>query len=368
MQLSVDLRPRKIQDVFGQEAVVKEISELLKSKAWPTSMLLRGHSGTGKSTVAYIVASAINCTSPLPDGNPCGTCVSCKSIQEERFGRDVIVLNANESGGKSDVMDLATYADAAPMYDKKKIIIIEEADSLSAAGKAALLKLLERPRKNIHFILLSMVNGGIPLPIKSRCQTYTFKAFNAKDIMFALKDVLEKMDLWEGDKLPKEFKFDGLASLATSSQGSLREAVQNLQKCLVGEYYTKESIRENLGLMDSGTMNEALDALLDKKASIFYKVLSDLDIQDFFNLSYSILADALVYNLTGYCKSDFYEESNKRLSSHPKLRQLVVFFEEMSKESKPYLRKAYFLSRTANWFSGPGAFRMTEDIPERPRK
>jgi len=351
-QLAIDLRPRKIQDVYGQESVVNEVGKMLKSKDWPTAMLMKGSTGTGKSTVAYIVAAAINCSSPLEDGNPCGVCASCKSIMEERFGRDTIRLNANENGGKSDILDLNAYADVAPMYDPKKVIIIEEADSLSTAAKSALLKLLENPKKNIHYILLSMVNGGIPAPIKSRCQTYSFKSFGAKDIMLALKGILEALNLWEGEALPKSFKFEGLASLATSSGGSLREAVQNLQKCLTGEYYTREAILDNLGVMDSGTLNEALTALLDKKPNVFYQQIENLNIPDFFNLAYSIVTDALIYKMTNYCKSDFYEESNKVLSKHPKLRQVVALFEEISKEAQPYLRKAYFLSKTADWFLG----------------
>jgi DNA polymerase-3 subunit gamma/tau len=353
-QLAITMRPRKIQDVYGQAPVKKEIEALLKSKEWPTAMLFKGPSGTGKSTVAYLVAAAIVCENPDKDGNPCGQCAPCKAVISESFDRDVTVLNANETGGKSDIVELTRYADTTAFYDKAKVILIEEADSLSAAGKAALLKLLERPRKGIHFILLSMFNGGLPPPIQSRCQTFLFKPFTTKDIMFALKELLVKMNLWDEAKLPKTFMFEGLATIASSAKGSLREAVQYLQKCLTGQVYTKEEIRDNLGLLDESSLKEALFALLDKKASEFYKCLGDMDVTDFFNLSYTILTDALVYKMTEISKNDFYEETNKALAAHSRLRQLTAFFDELSKESRPYLRKAYFIGKTADWFMGRG--------------
>ena len=199
--LAITLRPRTFADVFNQSSVVKELEERAVSKDWPTAMLLKGPSGSGKTTVAQIVAMTINC-SALENGNPCGACASCKSIMEERFDRDTLVLDGSTIGVKDDVVSFGNLADMAPMMDKKKVLIIEEADQLSASAKNALHKILEKPRSHVHFILLSMFPNGLPPSIQSRCQTYTFKAFGMKEIAYGLKDVMTTLKLWDDTSIP----------------------------------------------------------------------------------------------------------------------------------------------------------------------
>ena len=362
-QLSIIMRPRKFSDIYNQEGVVKELKARQTSGDWPTAMLMKGPSGTGKTTAAHLVAMTLVCKSLTKEGDPCCECVACKSIIEERFDRDVVVLDGSSFSGKDDVVDFGQIADSAPMYDKKKILIIEEADQLSAQAKSAMLKILEKPRSHVHFILLSMFNTGIPTAIQSRCQTFNFKPFNTKDIMIALKGILEKMNLWNDKSIPDSFKLAGLASIAGSARGSLREGVQYLEKCLVGKYYTVEEIKSNLGIIDESTINGTLMKLLNRDLT-FFTDIADLNIEDFFDIAYSALVDAYVYGMTGYTKNEYYEASTKAMAKSPGLRELLVVMDDLSKETKPYLRKAYFLSKMANWFSKSNAIRpMVEQTP-----
>lgn len=349
-QLSVQLRPRKLDEVYGQPKVVGELKVIAKKNTWPTAMLMKGSTGTGKSTVAYITAAMINCSHPDADGNPCGVCPSCLSIMEERFDRDTFCMNANEDGGKSKVLELIQLTEGAPMYDNKKVFIIEEADALTGAGQSALLKLLETPKSHVHFILLSMTDR-IPKSIVTRCQPYAFRSFNTKEVMLALKGMMEKLNLWNDESIPREFKFEGLATIAGSTDGSLREATQYLQKCLIGKYYTREEIRDSLGIVGEELVNDCLLYLLNKQGASFFSSLGKADIEAFFRMSYANLVNAAVYKFTEDASSSFYEHKLREIAGHLNHLKLLALFDELSAESKPYLNRSYFLSKMVSWFN-----------------
>jgi DNA polymerase III subunit gamma/tau len=349
-QLSISLRPRKFSDIFNQPSVVTELSKRAKDKNWPQAMLFKGPSGIGKTTAALVVAMSINCPNIDKEGNPCCKCRSCLSIIEERFDRDTIVLDGSSFSGKDDMVSFGQATEAMPMYDKKKILIIEESDQLSTSAKNAMLKLLEKPREHVHFILLSMVNSGIPPAIQSRCQTYTFKPFTTRDVMLALKNIMDVSGVWDDASIPSTFKLQGVAAIASASRGSLREAIQYYEKCLVGQYFTKEDIQENLGLVDEDTIQELLAKLLNKDLTFFNDIFS-LDINEFFGIGYAALADSLCYSIAGFTKNSYYEKPIAAMSTHPNLAALVKTFDNISENAKPYIPKAYFYSKIGEYYS-----------------
>lgn len=361
-QLSISLRPRKFSDIYNQPGVVNELQKRAKTKDWPQAMLFKGPSGTGKTTAALITAMTLNCTNPDRDGNPCCKCASCMSIIEERFDRDTIVLDGSSFSGKEDVVAFGQAAEAMPMYDKKKVLIIEESDQLSAAAKNAMLKLLEKPREHVHFILLSMINSGIPVAIQSRCQTFPFKPFTTKDVMMALKDVMDKTGVWTDEKIPKSFKLNGVAAIATSSKGSLREALQYYEKCLVGQYFTPDQIRDNLGLVDEETINSLIRKLVTLDTS-FFSEMDSIDINEFFNVAYSSLSEANIYKVTGYTKNTYYEDFIASMSKESNLKSLLSLFTEIFESPKPYISKAYFFSKIITWFESCDSKKPVGRIP-----
>ena len=370
MQLSIALRPRKLDDIYGQSAIVKQLKNRFSKGEVGQATLLKGMTGTGKTTIAQIIAMTLNCSNRKTTGelitnpihlskevDPCGKCPSCLSISEERFDRNTVRLDGSIAG-KDDVVDFSSMVDGAPMYDKNKVFIIEEADQLSVKAKNALLKLIEKPMKNVYFILLSMVANGIPKAIQDRCQSYNFWAFSKKDVMLALQSDLKRIRLWGKEGIPATFYTDVIPAVAESSQGSLRSAIQAVDSCLAGEFYTLEEARQNLGIVSGAVINEMILNLLDVKPA-FFTAMEDVDLQEFFNLSYAILAGAVSYRITQKTKNEYYEEQTKALSEHQNLFDLLKVFDDI--QSLPYLKKSYVISRFAQYYISKKGRRIVEE-------
>jgi DNA polymerase-3 subunit gamma/tau len=357
MQLSISLRPRKLSDVYGQASIVKALQKRAATNDFPNAMLLKGMTGTGKTTVAQIIAMIINCTAK--EDKPCGICPSCRSIIEERFDRDTHRLDGGASS-KDDVIDFSHLADTSPMYDKNQIFIIEEIDQLSPKAKNALLKLIEKPIKNTYFILLSMNTSGIIPALQSRCQVFTFYPFTTKDILLALQGSLKKIGIWEkiGKEIPETF-IDVLRIIADSSQGSLRTAVQTLESCLTSELYTEEEVRKTFGLVSASSINEMLFSLLNIKKEFFIQ-FEDTDVQEFFNLSYNILSSAAVYRITQQAKNEYFEEQTKALSIHKNLDEVLKIFDDIQVTCGMYLKKSYIMSKISQFYFSKKARRIEE--------
>lgn len=348
MQLSIDTRPIILSDVYGQPTVVKELTTRIKTGKLPKAFLMKGPSGVGKSTCSKIVAMSLVCDHVDSEGNPCGTCSHCKDIINENYALDVSVLDGGSDSGKASVVEFGKMSQMNPMYSRSSVYIIEEADQLSSSAKNSLLKVLEKPSENVYFILLSMVNGGIPKAIADRCQTFKFNEFTTRDIMFGLKNIMERMGIWGDEDIPRTFFTDGLRTIAESSDGSLRNAVQTLDKCLFGKFFTKEDIKEHLGIISSSTVNELLMDASNLKRDFFTK-LDSLDINEVMNLAYNNLSDALQYRITRIAKNDYFEEQTKALANSPYVEDVLGVFEEVM--STPiYMKKQLLGSRMALLF------------------
>ena len=230
-------------------------------------MLFQGPTGVGKTSLAFLVAAAIQCRNVDEQGNACGTCPTCIDIFEEKFTRGCTHMLDGSSSSKDDVISrIAETIHTTPLHGPKHVFIVEEVDQLSTQAKNAFHKFLEKPSPYVHFILLSMseANGNkVPPSIMDRCQPYHFKPISEKDIAYTLKGILEKEGLW--DTLPAEFKKEGLFLLINNAGGSLRRAVQFVERAMIGELYTVEEIEENykfmsetssLGLLKSLVMGE----------------------------------------------------------------------------------------------------------------
>ena len=347
MQMTISNRPQYFDDLQGQSSIVKEMNARKLSHNWPQAMLLKGMTGTGKTSTAQIIAMTLNCKSPETNGNPCLKCSSCLSIIEERFDRDTHQLDGSGSS-KGELLDFGALSGISPMYDQNAIFIIEESDQLSLSAKNSLLKILERPRPNVYFILLSMVNTGLPPAIQSRCQTFNFRAFNTKDIMLGLKNILVNNNLWAIPTIPKEFYLHGLVTIAETSSGSFRTAIQILEKCLIGEYWTPELIRQNLGVVDVTTAYIALDKLLALDAS-FFNDLNSVDINEFFGITYLILSQAASYKFTKIAPNEYFEAQTQAISQNRNLFDLLNVYDDL--QTFPYLKKALLISKFSKYFA-----------------
>ena len=338
-QYSIAYRPRKWEDVYGQSVVVETLKRRVSSDNYPKATLLVGPFGTGKTTIAEILAACMQAS--LPDGNPDWDHPSNKPILNETFTRDTQRLDGSRIGGKGDVVEFTSILKVKPMYDRRRVLIIEEADQLSTAAQNALLKVLEDPDANTHFILLSMNDkNGVSAPIKSRCQVYSIKSLKTVDLMKAMKHVMEVSGDWQNPNIPDEFKLKGLSLIASTSKGSLRVALQNLESCIVAKAYTADKIGELLeDVADDLKMFKMLQLILDKsnEESLWDAIFDAKDPMHFYNYMSMLVAEAILWKQTGYKYSET-AYGLEVLGKHKNIQSLFNVLTTHPLLNKPYVR------------------------------
>lgn len=300
---SLKHRPFSFDEMVGQKGILSEMRKRSSTMSFPEVMIMSGPSGVGKTTLAFIIAALLNDPDPIKneDGSfsPNPESVPSASILNEKFSRDVSFYDAS-SMGKDDVLKLENIVSSAPMFDKNRVVIIDEAQELSKAGKGVTLKLLEKKRSNAFIILCTMDIDAFDKAVKSRGQLYTFRNPTAEEIANHLFQIVEKEDV----NPPDEFFTDGLLTLAENCEGSVRFAVQNLERCLAGEFYTSDSIEKELGFLSNGKLTSMILKLLNKDGSVIKEIL-DFSAKDFFYKASKTLTDAYIYLKSGYISADW---------------------------------------------------------------
>src|SRR5580704_12050905 len=180
-------RPQKFSEVIGQEHVTRTLQNAIEQGRSAHGYIFSGHRGIGKTTVARILAAALNCRSkdhPVPE--PCGICESCTEI---RGGNavDVIEIDAATNRGIDEIRELRDAARYSPARDRYKIYILDEAHQITDAAFNALLKTLEEPPSHVIFMMATTQPKDIPQTIRSRCQHFSFHAVRFDDILAQLK-------------------------------------------------------------------------------------------------------------------------------------------------------------------------------------
>jgi DNA polymerase III subunit gamma/tau len=220
-----EYRPHSFEEILGQEQVIKMLKGQAVSKAFHHSYLFYGHSGTGKTSTARILAMCLNCYSPDPEGEPCGTCASCEATIKGRHW-DVLEVDGARFRGIDDIKDLAYKAYMSPMGNRK-VYIIDECHQLTDTAWNGMLKLLEEPPPHLVIILCTTEYQKIPETIVSRCQLYPF--VKLKDDM--IQDKLLKICRKEGvEPDPIHLRF-----IIEKAGGNMRMAENTLEQvCMLG--------------------------------------------------------------------------------------------------------------------------------------
>ena len=264
-------RPRRLEQVVGQEAVTQTLRNAVSLGRIAHAYLFTGPRGTGKTSTARIMAKAANCREPQ-DGEPDDTCDICQSINEGR-SLDLIEIDAASNRGIDDIRDLRDKVGYTPHEGRYKVYIIDEVHMLTEPAFNALLKTLEEPPGHAIFILATTEIHKVPLTIISRCQRYDFRRISLDTIQTQL-DTLAQL---EGHTAEPE----ALALLARSSSGSLRDAENLLEQALVsyGSPLRAEQVRDLLELGGDERALELARHALKKETKEGLAVINEVSAQ-----------------------------------------------------------------------------------------
>ena len=265
-------RPPVFEDVKGQDHIVTTLKNQIKSDRVGHAYLFCGTRGTGKTSVAKILARAVNCENPV-DGSPCGECAMCKEIAAGN-SMNVIEIDAASNNGVDNVREIIDEVSYSPTRGKKKVYIIDEVHMLSTGAFNALLKTLEEPPSYVIFILATTEVQKLPITILSRCQRYDFHRITIDTIEARLREVVDA----EGIKVEEK----ALRYVAKAADGSMRDSLSLLDQCIAfnyGEELTYDKVLGVLGAVDTEVFNRLFSALYKQDVNAALTLLSDIVLQ-----------------------------------------------------------------------------------------
>ena len=246
-------RPRTFADVVGQEPVVRTLRNAVERGKVHHAYLFVGSRGTGKTSMAKILAACLNCEHG-PTIEPCGECDSCLSIAGAT-SLDVIEMDAASNNSVDDIRELRESVAFAPVSGRRKVYILDEAHMLSTAAWNAFLKTLEEPPPNTVFVLATTEASKVPATVIDRCHRFDFHRPTVEQIV----SVLNRAAGAESIEIPPP----ALAAIARSATGSFRDALGTLEQLLTysGTAISLEDVLAVLGVADARLLAEAIDAV-----------------------------------------------------------------------------------------------------------
>lgn len=256
-------RPQTFAEITGQEHVVRTLKNALETNLVSHAYLFAGPRGSGKTTIARVLAKAVNCEK-RKKSEPCNECSSCEEINAGR-AMDIIEIDAASNRGIDEVRELREGVRFAPSRLKYKVLILDESHQLTKDAANALLKLLEEPPPHALFILATTEASKMIPTIASRCQRFDFRKLTLPEIVKRLE--------WIARQEKAEVEKSALELIALQAQGSLRDAESLLGQAIsfsatLGKKKTEaEDLRDLLGLVETQAVSILMELLLQKKSA-----------------------------------------------------------------------------------------------------
>lgn len=294
-------RPQTFDEFIGQDHIVKTVTNAISSGMISHAYLFAGPRGSGKTTLARLLAKAVNCQNRKEkDFEPCNKCSSCLEIMEGR-SMDLIEIDAASHRGIDEMRELRDTIQFVPTKSKYKVFIIDESHQLTKEAANALLKTLEEPPGHAIFILATTeIHKMIPTII-SRCQRFDFRKLTLEEILRKLEIICKK----EGVKIEKP----ALELIALNSEGSIRDAESLLDQVFTlygnsAKEIKTQDLKEILGLVEIELVSKFTDFILQKKTAEAINLLNEItekgsDLEEFTKALINYLRQSLILKIMG---------------------------------------------------------------------
>ena len=292
--LSRKYRPKKLEEVVGQDFAVKALNNGFAKEKLAHAFLFTGIRGVGKTTIARIIAMGLNCEKEKkPTANPCGVCSNCKAILQDRF-EDVLEIDAASNTGVDDVREIISSLKYRPSKGNFKVFIIDEVHMLSNSAFNALLKTIEEPPSFVKFVFCTTEMKKIPITIVSRCQKYNLSRVS----LLSLCTYLEKIVKLENLNISKE----ALTIIARNSEGSIRDSLTILDQCVLtfnNKNVSVEDVNQIIGVTSQSFLLDLFLNIINGDIVKAIKTLNDIYIkganprqllEDLLNITYNLIA------------------------------------------------------------------------------
>lgn len=337
-------RPSTFDDVVGQQVIIQTLKNAINKNKLSHAYLFTGPRGTGKTSIAKILAKTINCEN-LENTTPCDKCVSCTQINQKQSS-DIIEIDAASNNGVDEIRELKSKVSLIPSVSKYKVYIIDEVHMLTTGAFNALLKTLEEPPSHIIFVLATTEPHKIPSTILSRCQRFDFTRISEQDIKKQIEKIVKLEDI--------EIEEQAIQEIARLSDGGMRDALSLLDQVIsyAAEKVTVQDVHDVNGTITNSELKYLIDSFLENNLK---EILNKIDEYNSLGKNLIKLAEELInylknclffFNIPEYLKEntaeiEIYQDTCSKTTSNQILQILELFNQaitNMKNSSNPKLQ------------------------------
>ena len=328
-------RPKSFDEVVGQNVIVQTLKNSVKNNKLSHAYLFTGPRGTGKTSIAKILAKTINCEN-LENTNPCNKCVNCTQINNKQ-SVDIIEIDAASNNGVDEIREINNKVNLVPSIGKYKVYIIDEVHMLTTGAFNALLKTLEEPPAHIIFILATTEPHKIPATILSRCQRFDFKKISQQEMINRIKVIIEE----ENIKIEEE----AINEISILSDGGMRDALSMLDQAIAytEDKITINDIHEINGTITNSEISTFLTKLINGETKEIFENIDEFDIKgkDFIKLTEELilfLRNVLISKTIEEETENIFKSFSEKITSEKLMEYIKKFnsiFSEMKSTNHP---------------------------------